>query len=232
MNIQERYLDVLRLKDEAAVRSKRSKEDIAILGVTKTRTAEEINQAIDAGITDIGENKAQELVEKYDNVKPVRWHFIGQLQTNKVKSIIDKVVMIHSVDSIKLAREIDKRARAVGKQMDVLIQINSAMEDTKAGIPAGELKNIVSEIAAECDNIRICGLMCLPPIATEPEDSRTYFREARVLFEEMKTWGFPENKVMPTELSMGMSGDFQVAVEEGSTMVRVGSSIFGPRNYK
>jgi len=232
MDIKERYLQVLKLKEEATVRSGRSGEEIILIGVTKTHPAEEINQAIDAGITDIGENRAQELLEKYNDVKPVRWHFIGKLQTNKVKSIIDKVEMIHSVDSIRLAREIDKRAKMAGKRMDILIQVNSAMEDTKTGIHPKELKSMVADIIDECDNVRICGLMCIPPIAENPEDSRPYFKEMKTLLENMKMWDFPRSKLSPTHISMGMSGDFQVAIEEGSTMIRVGSSIFGPRNYK
>lgn len=232
MSIKDKYMEVLQKKDDAALRVGRRPEDVVLIGVTKTRTADEINQAIEAGASDIGENKAQELLEKYQDVKPVHWHFIGQLQTNKVRSIIDKVELIHSVDSLKLAHEIDKRAKAIGKRMDVLIQINSAMEETKGGIPASELKSITEEILEECENIRVCGLMCIPPAATDPEDSRPYFKEAKFLFEEMKTWDLPEDKLFPVHLSMGMSGDFEVAVEEGSTMIRVGSSIFGPRNYK
>ena len=116
--------------------------------------------------------------------------------------------------------------------MDVLIEINSAMEETKSGIPAADLRQLVTDICAECGNVRVCGIMCIPPIAAEPEDSRPYFREAAELFEDMKGWDLPAERFAPTELSMGMSGDFEVAVEEGATMVRVGSSIFGPRNYR
>lgn len=232
MNISERYAEVKRRVDEAAVRSGRDPEDVRLIAVTKTHPASEINEAIEAGAADIGENRVQEVLEKYDSVSPVRWHLIGHLQTNKVKQIIDKVVMIHSVDSLKLAREIDKRAAAAGITMDVLIEINSAMEETKSGIPAEDLRQLVTDITAECGNVRVCGIMCIPPIAAEPEDSRPYFREAAGLFEEMKNWDLPPERFAPTELSMGMSGDFEVAVEEGATMVRVGSSIFGPRNYR
>ncbi len=231
-NVRERFTEVKRRADEAAKRSGRDPEDIKLIAVTKTHPASEINEAIDAGATDIGENRVQEVLEKYEDVKPVKWHLIGHLQTNKVKQIIDKVVMIHSVDSLKLAHEIDKRAEAHGIVMDVLIEINSAMEATKSGIPAGELKQLCEDITAECGNVRICGLMCVPPIAEEPEDSRPYFKEAAALFNEMKNWDLPAGRFNPTELSMGMSGDFEVAIEEGSTMVRVGSSIFGPRNYR
>ena len=118
------------------------------------------------------------------------------------------------------------------KVMDILIEINSAMEETKSGIAAGDLKALAEEITAECSNVRIRGIMCIPPIAAEPEDARPYFREARMMFEEMKTWDLPAERFCPDTLSMGMSGDFEVAIEEGSTIVRVGSSIFGPRNYR
>jgi pyridoxal phosphate enzyme (YggS family) len=232
MDIRERYAEVKRRVDEAALRSGRKPEDVRLIAVTKTHPASEINEAIEAGAADIGENRVQEVLEKYDSVSPVRWHLIGHLQTNKVRQIIDKVVMIHSVDSLKLAREIDKRAAAAGITMDVLIEINSAMEETKSGIPAADLRQLVTDICAECGNVRVCGIMCIPPIAAEPEDSRPYFREAAELFEDMKGWDLPAERFAPTELSMGMSGDFEVAVEEGATMVRVGSSIFGPRNYR
>ena len=232
MSIAERFEEIKKRADEAAVRSGRQPQDVKPVAVTKTHPASEINEAIDAGATDIGENRVQEVLEKYEDVKPVKWHLIGHLQTNKVRQIIDKVVMIHSVDSLKLAREIDKRAGAAGIVMDVLIEINSAMEETKSGISSADLKQLCEEIAAECANVRICGLMCIPPMASEPEDARPYFREAAALFEEMKQWDLPGDRFSPTELSMGMSGDFEVAIEEGSTIVRVGSSIFGPRNYR
>ena len=232
MTISERYAQVRKRVDDAAARCGRDPSEVTLLAVTKTHGAAEINEAIDAGATDIGENRVQELLEKYEAVKPVRWHLIGHLQTNKVRQVIDKVVMIHSVDSLKLAKEIDKRASAHGIRMDVLIEINSAMEETKSGIAAGELQKLAEDITTECESVRICGIMCIPPIAEDPEDSRPYFKEAAALFEEMKTWDLPEDRFSPTVLSMGMSGDFEVAVEEGATIVRVGSSIFGPRNYR
>ena len=232
MSIQDNYNEIMKRKDAAAVRSGRNPEDVTLIAVTKTHPAEALNEVIDAGATDIGENKVQEVLEKYDDVKPVRWHLIGHLQTNKVKNIIDKVVMIHSVDSLHLAKEINKRAAAIGKTMDVLIQINSAMEESKSGIAAADLKELVEQIVDECSNVRIRGIMCIPPIAQTPEDNRPYFKEARLLLDEMKKWNYPVERFLPTELSMGMSGDFEVAVEEGSTIVRVGSSIFGARNYR
>ncbi len=232
MTVSERYAEVRKRVDEAAIRSGRDPGEVTLIAVTKTHPASEINEAIDAGATDIGENRVQELLEKYEEVKPVRWHLIGHLQTNKVRQVIDRVVMIHSVDSLKLAKEIDKRASAAGIRMDVLIEINSAMEETKLGIASADLKKLTEDITAECESVRVCGLMCIPPIAAEPEDSRPYFREAKALFDEMKTWDLPADRFSPAVLSMGMSGDFEVAVEEGATIVRVGSSIFGPRNYR
>ena len=232
MNIRENFQEILEKKNAAAIRRGRKPEDVMLLAVTKKHTVEEIKEAVEAGAVNCGENKVQELLEKYDDLQNVNWHLIGHLQTNKVKYIIDKVVMIHSVDSLKLAKEINKRAAAAGIKMDVLIQINSAMEDTKTGIPAGELEELTRAIAAECSNVRVCGIMCIPPRAENPEETRPYFREAKALFEEMKTWGLDEEAVNPTVLSMGMSGDFETAIEEGSTVVRVGSSIFGQRNYR
>ena len=232
MTISERYAQVRKRVDDAAARCGRDPSEVTLLAVTKTHGAAEINEAIDAGAADIGENRVQELLEKYDSVKPVRWHLIGHLQTNKVRQVIDRVVMIHSVDSLRLAKEIDKRASAGGIVMDVLIEINSAMEETKSGIAAGSLRKLTEDITAECASVRVCGIMCIPPIAADPEDSRPYFREAKALFDEMKTWDLPDDRFRPTVLSMGMSGDFEVAVEEGATIVRVGSSIFGPRSYR
>jgi hypothetical protein len=232
MSVADRYRVVSRRRDEACVRSGRRPEDVTLMAVTKMHTVAEINEAIDAGATDIGENRVQELLEKYDSVKPVRWHLIGHLQTNKVKNIIDKVVMIHSVDSMRLAREIDKRAAAAGLVMDILIEINSAMEATKSGISAGELRSLVTEITEECGNVRVRGIMCIPPIPEVPEDARPYFRAAADLFRDMRSWDLPSDRFCPDVLSMGMSGDFEIAIEEGSTIVRVGSSIFGLRDYR
>lgn len=232
MAIKDRFAEVIKRKDEAALRSGRKPEDVTLIAVTKMHTPSEINEAIDAGATDIGENRVQEMLEKYDSVHDVRWHLIGHLQTNKVKNVIGKVVMIHSVDSLKLAREIDKRSEAAGLITDILIEINSAMEDTKSGINSADLKELCEGICAECANVRIRGLMCIPPIAIDPEDARPYFREAAALFDEMKEWDLPSSRFCPDQLSMGMSGDFEVAIEEGATIVRVGSSIFGQRNYR
>ena len=233
MSIGENYLEIVERMNRAAVRSGRNPEDVLLLAVTKLHTVEEINQAISAGATDAGENRVQELLEKYDRTaEPVRWHLIGHLQTNKVKNIIDKVVLIHSVDSLKLAKEISKRAIAADKVMDILIEINIGMEESKSGVPAEDVESLVKEIAAECEGVRIRGVMCVPPIGETPEDSRPYFKKTKAIFDNLKTLDLPQERFLPDTLSMGMSGDFEVAVEEGATIVRVGSSIFGKRNYR
>ena len=207
----------------------RRADDVLLVAVSKTRTPEEINIAIDSGATDIGENKVQEIMDKYDAVKPVRWHMIGHLQTNKVKYIIDKVSMIHSVDSYKLAAEIDKRAASHGITMDILIQVNSAEEESKFGITTQETESLIKKILETCENIRIRGLMCIAPFAENPEDIKIYFDEVKKQYD---AFGSIDHERLDFKyLSMGMSHDFTVAIEAGSNLVRVGSAIFGERNY-
>ena len=224
-SIRENIDAVNRIKGEAAVKSGRKAEDVLLCAVTKTRTADEINEAIDAGITDIGENKVQEIMDKFDSVKPVRWHLIGHLQTNKVKYIIDKVSMIHSVDSLHLAQEIDKRAAQHGITMDILIQVNSAQEESKFGISTDETEGMIRDILDKCPNIRIRGLMCIAPFAENPEDVRVYFAQVKKLYDEYSSI---EHKNLDFKyLSMGMSHDYEVAILEGSNLIRVGTAIFG-----
>lgn len=229
MTVKDRYEIVLENIKKACERSGRNPEDITLISVTKTHGAELINEAIDAGAKDIGENKAQELCNKYDDVKPVRWHFIGHLQTNKVKTIIDKVVMIHSVDSDKLASEIDKRAKSSGVVMDILVEINIGMEDSKSGATEEEARDLIKKIRDEYQNLRVRGLMCVPPITDNPENSRKYFKKLKDIFDSIKELSGDENF---DTLSMGMSGDYEVAIEEGATVVRVGTAIFGAREYR
>ncbi|MCF0144277.1 MAG: YggS family pyridoxal phosphate-dependent enzyme [Firmicutes bacterium] len=214
---------------DAAEACGRKAEEVLLVAVSKTRTPEEINTAIDAGATDIGENKVQEIMDKYDAIKPVRWHMIGHLQTNKVKYIIDKVDMIHSVDSMKLAKEIDKRAAGIGKTMDILVQINPAEEESKFGVTVDGAEQLVKEILAECENIRIKGLMSVAPIAEDPRDVKPYFDAVKAKYDELAEIDDP--KLDFEYLSMGMSHDFPVAIEAGSNLVRVGSAIFGERDY-
>lgn len=220
---------IKKVKDEAARRSGRTGDDVLLVAVTKLHSAEEINEAISCGITDIGENKVQEIMDKYERVNPVRWHLIGHLQTNKVKYIIDKVSMIHSVDSLKLAQEINKRAQQHDLTMDILIQVNSAMEESKFGITTEETGQMIEDILNTCPNINIRGLMCIAPFEDNPEDAREYFAEVKKLYDE---YGRIEHPRLDFKyLSMGMSNDFEVAIEEGSNLIRVGTSIFGARDY-
>jgi pyridoxal phosphate enzyme (YggS family) len=229
MSIRENIEHINQLKAEAAARSGRSGEDVLLVAVTKLHDVDEINEAIDCGITDIGENKVQEIMDKFDHVKPVRWHLIGHLQTNKVKYIIDKVSMIHSVDSLRLAQEINKRAQQHNLTMDILIQVNSAEEESKFGIKTEETGQMIQDILDTCENIRIRGLMCIAPFEENPEDARVYFAEVKKLYDE---YGKMEHPHLDFQyLSMGMSGDFHVAIEEGSNLIRVGTSIFGARDY-
>lgn len=199
---------------------------VQLIAVTKTHPAHIMNEAIDCGITDIGENKVQEVLAKYDDVKPVRWHLIGHLQTNKVKQIVDKVYMIHSVDSLHLAEEINKRCEAIGKVMNVLIQVNMAAEEQKSGIEPENVLDLANAIV-NMKNLKLRGLMFIAPAVDNPEDVRVYFKQMKKMFDDMKKNFGDEFDT----LSMGMSNDYMVAAEEGATCVRVGSKIFGQRDY-
>ena len=217
--LQKRINDV---KNELA----KTGRDVTLIAVTKTHPVEVINEAIDCGITDIGENKVQEVLAKYDAVKPVRWHLIGHLQTNKVRQIVDKVYMIHSVDSGHLAKEIDKRCAAIGKVMNVLIQVNVAGEDSKSGVSPEEVAALAEEVRS-CPNLKLRGLMQIAPYAEDPEEVRPYFRKLKEVFDELKPKYGPDFDT----ISMGMSNDYVIAAEEGATYVRVGTLLFGERDY-
>lgn len=227
--IKENISRINQLKAAAAVQDGRSGDEVLLVGVTKTRTVEEINAGIDAGLTDIGENKVQEIMDKYDFVKPARWHMIGHLQTNKVKYIIEKVSMIHSVDSYKLAEEINKRAGQHEITMDILIQVNSAQEESKFGISTDETEELIRTILENCPNIRIKGLMCIAPFAENPDEIRVYFAEVKKLYDQYAS--IEHERLDFQYLSMGMSHDFETAISEGSNLIRVGTAIFGERDY-
>ena len=213
-------------KAEAAVRVGRDPSEILLCAVTKTHSPDMINEAIDAGVTDIGENRVQEILDKYDKVKKVRWHLIGHLQTNKVKYIIDKVCMIHSVESLKLAKEIDRRAAQHGLAMDILLEVNTAGDEAKFGVAPEDAEPLLKQILKECPHVRIKGLMTIAPYA-DPEEIRPFFRETKQLYDRLSEIRDPHLDFR--FLSMGMSNDRVIAVEEGSTMIRVGSAIFGTR---
>ncbi|OXT06344.1 YggS family pyridoxal phosphate-dependent enzyme [Thermoanaerobacterium thermosaccharolyticum] len=206
----------------------RNPDDILIMAVTKTVDVERIQEAIDNGITDIGENKVQELIDKYPALKDkVQFHFIGHLQTNKVKYIIDKVKMIHSLDSIHLAQEINKRAHSNNIVMDCLVEVNIGSEESKYGIDPLNVMDFIKSLES-FDNIRIRGLMTVAPFM-EPEHVRPYFKKMKELFDCAKS--INQKNVDFKYLSMGMTNDYTVAVEEGSNIVRIGTGIFGKRLY-
>jgi pyridoxal phosphate enzyme (YggS family) len=215
--------------DEIGASVGRKPGEVLLVAVTKTRTAEEINQAIAAGITDIGENKVQELLSKYEDVDPVNWHMIGHLQTNKVKYIIDKVQMIHSVDSLRLAKEINKRAKQRDIIMDILIQVNAANEESKFGVSTEETEKLVRDILESSTHIRIRGLMNIAPFAEDPKNIGIYFKKVKDLYNQLSK--IQHENLDFKYLSMGMSHDFQTAILEGSNLVRIGTAIFGERDY-
>lgn len=208
--------------------SDRSASEVSLIAVTKTLGIEPIQAAYDVGIRDFGENRVQELVDKYPHFPAdTRWHLIGHLQTNKVKYIIDKVYMIHSLDSIRLAEEIEKRAAVIDREIPCLVQINIADEDTKFGLDIAEVESFLKEMT-RFPHIRIEGLMTIGPHVADEGQIRGVFQRLREISEEMSKLALPNMKMK--KLSMGMSNDYMIAVEEGSTMVRVGSAIFGPRS--
>ena len=214
--------------EEACKRSGRKREDVLLLAVSKTIGVDTIKLAVDYGCTELGENRVQEVMEKYDLLPGVSWHLIGHLQTNKVKYIIDKVKMIHSVESFKLAEEISKKAQKAGIVMDILVEVNVAEEESKFGITCENCEDFIREIAV-LPNIRVRGLMTVAPYVENPEDNRKYFRQLKKLLVDINDKHI-DNVNMDT-LSMGMTGDYEVAIEEGATIVRVGTGIFGKRVY-
>lgn len=210
--------------------SNRNEEDVKLIAVTKTVDIDAINEAIKCGATDVGENKPQELSRKFEVIgDKVRWHLIGSLQTNKVKYIIDKVYMIHSIDRLSLCDEIQKRAEKIGRTINCLVQVNISKEDSKHGIYEEDAINFVKTIANDYPNIRIKGLMTMAPNTDDKELIRSVFRKLKSLSIAIDHENI--EGVSMDELSMGMSNDFEIAVEEGATFVRVGTSIFGKRNY-
>ncbi|MBR7133599.1 MAG: YggS family pyridoxal phosphate-dependent enzyme [Clostridia bacterium] len=220
------YADICQRLKIAAEKSSRSFENIILLAATKTVAPEMINYAITKGIKYIGENRVQELLQKEKDILPVTRHFIGHLQTNKVKDIIDKVDMIHSVDSLKLANEISRQAIKKNKNIDVLLEVNIANEASKWGFAPSEVSEYVEKIAT-LDNISVKGLMAIPPVCNSGEENRKYFCEMYKLFIDIRTKKI-DNSSMDI-LSMGMSDDFDIAVEEGANLVRLGTALFGRR---
>jgi pyridoxal phosphate enzyme (YggS family) len=215
--------------ETAARRAGRDPASVRLVAVSKTKPAAFVDEAARGGQRLFGENYVQEFLSKAREVsEPVEWHFIGHLQSNKVRQIAGLVTMIHSVDRLSLAREINSQWGKIGRICDVLIEVNTACEGTKCGTTTTSVFDLVRQ-AATLSHLRIRGLMCMPPYFDDPEEARPYFRELRRIAEEINTQIIPH--VEMTELSMGMSGDFEVAIEEGATLIRVGTAIFGERIY-
>lgn len=229
--ILQKNLDAVNTRIAAACkRSGRSISDITLIGVTKTVEADVMQRALSCGITQFGENRVQEVLRKKPEIEgKATWHLIGHLQTNKVRQIIDHVDMIHSVDSLKLLEEIELRAMQAEKVMPILLQVNIADEETKFGVETAEVETLLDR-AKSLKWVKVKGLMTIAPFTDDPEDVRMVFREMKILYERLKAI-YCNEPIEMKHLSMGMTGDFEVAIEEGATMIRVGTGIFGERQY-
>ena len=213
----------------ACARAGRSRDEVTLVCVTKTMPVEDLRQAYDAGQRSFGENRVQEINDKFPQLpSDIQWHMIGHLQRNKVKYLMDKAVMIHSVDSAALAQTISKEAVKAGRVMDILLEVNAAEEESKFGLTCADVLPLVREIAP-LPGIHICGLMTVAPFTDDPETNRVFFRKLRDLSVDIGRESI--DNVSMHILSMGMTGDFEVAIEEGATHIRVGTAIFGKRNY-
>jgi len=222
-------IDNIRMRvGKAAQKAGRKPEDIKIIAVTKNISPDRIIEAINAGVFDLGENRVQELLDKINDInvfnKNINWHMIGHLQKNKVKYLVDNVAMIHSLDSMELAMEINKRAQNAGRIIDVLIQINIAEEESKFGLFKEQVMDFIGKVS-ELKNINVKGLMTIAPFVNNPEDVRFVFSQLRKIFIDISRENI--DNIDMDYLSMGMSNDFEVAVEEGANIIRIGTAIFG-----
>lgn len=226
--LKENLASVWEQIEKACICSQRRMEEITLIAVSKTKPISMLQEIYDTHTRDFGENKVQEIVDKYDRLPPdIRWHMIGHLQRNKVKYIIDKVSLIHSVDSLRLAQAIETEAAKKGLHIDILIEINMAKENSKFGLMPEETEATIREIAY-LPHIHVKGLMTIAPFVTNPEENRIHFANLHNLSVDIAQKNI-DNTTMGI-LSMGMTNDYQVAIEEGATMVRVGTGIFGERN--
>lgn len=228
--IYENYKEIQTKIAAACKRAGRNPEEVTLIAVSKTKPVEMIQELYDHQVRDFGENKVQEMTAKYDVLpQDIHWHLIGHLQRNKVKYIIDKAVLIHSVDSFRLAEAINIEAKKKKLIADILIEVNVAQEETKFGISTEDVLFLIQEISEKLTNVRVKGLMTIAPFVSNPEENRSIFRELKKLSIDISDKNI--NNVSCDILSMGMSNDYEIAVEEGATHVRVGTSIFGERNY-
>ena len=225
--VRENVRSILQQVRQTALEAGRDPRQVQVMAVTKTVAPELVNAAIAEGITLLGENKAQELCEKYENIsKPVHWHMIGHLQKNKVRQVIDKAVLIHSVDTVGLAEQIEKEAVKRDLDVSILLEVNVAGEESKFGFAPEEVEEAAREIA-KYPHVHIQGLMTIAPFVENSEENRGVFKKLYELYVDMKRKNI--DNVTMNVLSMGMTGDYQTAIEEGATMVRVGTGIFGTR---
>ena len=228
--LKENLANVEKNIEQACKNAGRSRDEVTLIAVSKTKPVEMLQEIYDENIRDFGENKVQELCSKMEQLpSDIRWHMIGHLQRNKVKYIVGKVELIHSVDTYRLAEEINIQAKKQNVIVPILVEVNIAHEESKFGISAEDAILLVEEIS-NLENIRINGLMTIAPYVENPEDNRLYFRKIKQLSVDITNKNI--DNVFMEILSMGMTGDYMVAIEEGATMVRVGTGIFGERNYK
>lgn len=226
--VTENYKEVQSFVKESEKKSSYG-QSVTLIAVSKTKPSSDIKALYDIGVRDFGENKVQELCDKYDELpKDIKWHLIGHLQTNKVKYIVDKVYLIHSVDSIHLAQQIEDECEKKNVDVNILVQVNVAKEDTKFGLMPEDVMSMIESIS-KLPHIHIKGLMTIAPFVEDAEENRQVFSDLKKLSVDIRNKNI--DNVSMDVLSMGMSGDYRVAIEEGSTMVRVGTSIFGERNY-
>jgi pyridoxal phosphate enzyme (YggS family) len=229
MTIQNNISQIRQRIDAACLKAGRDPQTVHLLAVSKKKPLTDIETAAAAGQKMFGENYVQEFVGKYEECRSdVSWHFIGALQSNKVKYLRGKVDLIHSVDRLSLAKEINRQWAGCDTPARILIQVNIGNEETKAGTTADQLEDLVQKISS-FPNLNICGLMAIPPHSDNPEDSRRWFRAMRQLADSIDALKLAN--VSMTELSMGMSDDFEIAIEEGATLIRIGTAIFGERDY-
>ena len=229
MSVCENYRVVEEKVENACKRAGRNREEVTLIAVSKTKPVSMIEELLPLGVRDFGENKVQELTTKEEELpKDIHWHMIGHLQRNKVKYVIDKACLIHSVDSLRLAQEISKEAVKHDLVMPVLVEVNVAGEESKFGVSVEEAPSLVENIA-KLPGIQVNGLMTIAPYVEDPEENRSVFRNLRKLSVDIGGKNF--DNVTMNVLSMGMTGDYEVAIEEGATHVRVGTGIFGERNY-
>ncbi len=230
MSVTENLKEVEKRICAACERAGRDRSEVTLIAVSKTKPIEMIEEAVNAGITIFGENKVQELVQKHDEMQDgLEWHMIGHLQTNKVKMLPGRTKMIHSVDSIHLAEEIDKQYKKAGEIAHVLIEVNMAGEESKFGLAPQDVESFLDEIT-KFANIFVHGLMTIAPFVEDANENRKIFTDLKKLLIDMRRKN--NDNIDMRELSMGMTGDYEVAIEEGATFVRVGTGIFGARNYQ